>query len=148
MYKSLELCCDRNNWGKMLKTGRYLCLLGKFWLKNTDLSHLYKYCKEQNGSNDYRVVFGIFALDFLWPHGSRYTCCVILDSGSNRSCCLPVGDSDQELGGVWVGSCCCCRCFAAQSPGQHCLTSTPWNQGQSPGPDPRQPDSSDWKSAA
>lgn len=55
---------------------------------------------------------------------------------------LPVGDSNKEPGSVWFESCCPGNCFAAQSAGQHCLTAHPWGQGQSPGPDPRQSDSS------
>lgn len=60
---------------------------------------------------------------------------------------LLVGDSDKEPGGVQFGSCCSSHCFTAQSPGQLCVTAYPWVQGQSPGPDPRQPDSSSWQFA-
>lgn len=54
---------------------------------------------------------------------------------------LPLGHSNKEPGSVRFGSCSRGHCFAAQSPGQLRLTAHPWIQGQSPGPDPRQPDS-------
>lgn len=61
---------------------------------------------------------------------------------------LSVGDSNKEPGCVRFRSCTRGHCFAAQSPSQLRLTAHPWVQGQSPGPDPRQPDSSSWQFAA
>lgn len=54
------------------------------------------------------------------------------------------GDSDKEPGSVRFGSRRRSHRTAAQSPGQLRLTARPRLQGQSPGPDPRQPDTSSW----
>lgn len=72
---------------------------------------------------------------------------LIYCSSSNCLHMLPVGDSNKEPGSVRFGACSCGQRFAAQSPGQLCLTTHPWIQGQSPGSDTRQPDSSSWQFA-
>lgn len=65
---------------------------------------------------------------FIYPHGLLF----------------PVGHSDKEPRSLRFGSCCGGHRSTAQGSGQHGLTPHPWVQGQSPGPDPRQPDSSSW----
>ena len=61
---------------------------------------------------------------------------------------LTIGDLNKESGSVRFGSCGRGHGFAAQSSGQLRFTTHPRVQGQSPGPDPRQPDSSSWQFAA
>lgn len=123
-----------------------------WWLNLSVLCfHLYNLSNRNNCVSVLLYVFGEHKIQMHhWKNIIIHLSAWLIKFFSSCNCfhALPLGHAYKEPWGVRFGSCGSSHGFAAQSPGQLRLTAHPRVKGQSPGPDPRQPDSSSRQFAA